>query len=67
MEILIKINNLIMFKGNEYNYLSSEKIDNNTVHVNMENNICFCFLADDTELNSIVYKNSDELLLAINE
>lgn len=67
MQILTKKNNVIVFRDNKYNYLSCEKLDDNTIHINMENEITFCFLADDTELNGVTYKNSDELLLAISE
>ena len=46
------------------NYI--EIVDENTVHIGFEDLGLFCFLVDDTELNGIIYNNSEEFINALN-
>lgn len=65
MEILIKNGNIITFRNADYLYVSSEKIDDNCVHVNFEEQTNI-FLVADTELNGVVYSNADSLIESLN-
>ena len=47
-------------------YVSCVKLDDNMIHVNFETQTIL-FFADDTELNGVVYSNSDELINALNK
>jgi hypothetical protein len=65
MEILIKNGNTITFRNTDYVYVSSEKVDDNSVHINFEEQTNI-FLVVDTELNGIVYSNADALIESLN-
>lgn len=65
MQTLIKQGNLVIFREQELIYVSSVKLDDNAIHVNFETQTNL-FFANDTELNGIVYVNSDELINALN-
>lgn len=65
MQTLIKQGNLVIFREQELIYVSSVKLDDNAIHVNFETQTNL-FFANDTELNGIVYANSDELINALN-
>lgn len=66
MQTLIKQGNLVIFREQELIYVSSVKLDDNAIHVNFETQTNL-FFANDTELNGIVYANSDELINALND
>lgn len=65
MQVLTKQGDIVTFRGQELTYLSCVKLDDNAIHVYFETQITF-FFANDTELNGIVYPNSDELINAFN-
>lgn len=65
MEKLTKKGNLITFRNFEYIYVSTEKLDDNAIHLITDINV-FYFIPTDTELNGKVYGNSDELINALN-
>lgn len=65
MQTLTKQGNLVIFREQELIYVSSVKLDDNAIHVNFETQTNL-FFANDTELNGIVYANSDELIIALN-
>jgi hypothetical protein len=65
MQTLIKQGNLVIFREQELIYVSSVKLDDNAIHVNFETQTNL-FFANDTELNGVVYANSDELIIALN-
>jgi hypothetical protein len=65
MEILIKNGNTITFRNTDYVYVSSEKVDDNSVHINFKEQTNI-FLVVDTELNGIVYSNADALIESLN-
>lgn len=65
MQTLIKQGNIVIFREQELIYVSSVKLDDNAIHVNFETQTNL-FFANDTELNGIVYANSDELINALN-
>lgn len=65
MEILIKNGNTITFRNADYVYVSSEKVDDNSVHINFEEQTNI-FLVDDTELNGVIYSNADALIESLN-
>ena len=65
MQILTKQGNTVTFRGQELTYVSCVKLDDNMIHVNFETQTTL-FFADDTELNGVVYSNSDQLINAIN-
>lgn len=65
MQVLTKQGNLVTFRELELIYVSSQKLDDNMIHVNFETQTNL-FFANDTELNGIVYENSDELINALN-
>ena len=66
MQTLIKQGNIVIFREQELIYVSSVKLDDNAIHVNFETQTNL-FFANDTELNGIVYANSDELINALND
>lgn len=66
MQILTKQGNLVIFREQELIYVSSVKLDDNAIHVNFETQTNL-FFANDTELNGVVYANSDELINALND
>jgi hypothetical protein len=65
MQVLTKVGNIVTFRDLELIYLSSEKLDDNMIHVNFETQTNL-FFANDTELNGVVYANSDDLINALN-
>ncbi len=65
MQTLIKQGNIVIFREQELIYVSSVKLDDNAIHVNFETQTNL-FFANDTELNGVVYANSDELIIALN-
>lgn len=66
MQILTKQGNTVTFRGQELTYVSCVKLDDNMIHVNFETQTIL-FFADDTELNGVVYSNSDQLINAFNK
>lgn len=66
MQILTKQGNTVTFRGQELTYVSCDKLDDNMIHVNFETQTIL-FFADDTELNGVVYSNSDQLINAFNK
>jgi hypothetical protein len=66
MQTLTKQGNLVIFREQELIYVSSVKLDDNAIHVNFETQTNL-FFANDTELNGVVYANSDELINALND
>jgi hypothetical protein len=66
MQILTKQGNTVTFRGQELTYISCVKLDDNMIHANFETQTIL-FFVDDTQLNGIVYSNSDELINALNK
>lgn len=66
MEILTKKDNKIIFRDTEFDFVSTEKLDDNTIHLITDSNV-FCIVVNDTELNGVVYNNSDELIAELNK
>jgi len=66
MEYLTKIGNKVEFRGNEFTYVSAEKLDDQAIHINFTTQTNL-FFADDTNLNGKIYPNSDELITALNK
>lgn len=71
MQKLDKVKGLVKWvKPEKYGFTQRENlvveayevIDENTIHIAFENLGAFCFLVNDTELNSKVFNNSDELI-----
>lgn len=63
MQILTKIGNNVTFRGLDLVYLSSEKLDDNMIHVHFETQTNL-FFVNDTILNGIIYENTDLLISA---
>jgi hypothetical protein len=66
MEYLIKIGNNVEFRNQHLIYVNSEKLDEQSIHINFETQTNL-FFACDTDLNGVVYLNSDELIDALNK
>lgn len=66
MEYLIKNKDNVEFRGLNLIYVSSEKIDNESIHINFTTQTNY-FIVSDTNLNGIVYQNSDQLIIALNK
>ncbi len=66
MEYLIKNKDNVEFRGLNLIYVSSEKIDEQSIHINFTTQTNY-FIVSETNLNGIVYKNSDELIIALNK
>ena len=66
MEYLKKQGNNVEFRNQKLIYVNSEKLDEQAIHINFETQTNL-FFAYDTELNGIVYLNSDELIDALNK
>lgn len=66
MEILTKKDNKIIFRDTEFDFVSTEKLDDNTIHLITDSDV-FCIVVNDTELNGVVYNNSDELIAELNK
>jgi hypothetical protein len=54
-------NNIITYRGFEYQYESYEKIDDMCVHIYMGNGI-YAFMGNNTTINNILCINSDEII-----
>ena len=65
MEILKKKNGLIEYKENELELKEFEILDSNSVHLTLGGNT-YCFLINETELDGLVYKDSETFIQAIN-
>ena len=65
MEYLIKNKENVEFRGLNLIYLSSEKIDDESIQIHFTTQVNY-FIVNDTNLNGIVYNNSDELINALN-
>lgn len=66
MEYLIKNKNNVEFRGLNLIYVSSEKIDEQSIHINFTSQTNY-FIVSETNLNGIVYENSDQLIIALNK
>jgi hypothetical protein len=66
MEYLIKDKENVQFRGLNLIYLSSEKIDDESIQIHFTTQVNY-FIVNDTNLNGIVYNNSDELINALNK
>ena len=66
MEYLIKNKENVEFRGLNLIYLSSEKIDDESIQIHFTTQVNY-FIVNDTNLNGIVYNNSDELINALNK
>lgn len=64
MEILKKKNGLIEYKENELELKEFEILDSNSVHLTLGGN-AYCFLINETELDGVVYKDSETFIQAI--
>lgn len=65
MEYLKKQGNNVEFRNQNLIYVNSEKLDDQAIHINFETQTNL-FFANDTELNGIMYEDSDKLILALN-
>lgn len=54
-------NNIITYRGFEYQYESYEKIDDMCVHIYMGNGI-YAFMGNNTTINNILCINADEII-----
>jgi hypothetical protein len=66
MEYLIKDKENVQFRGLNLIYLSSEKIDDESIQIHFTSQVNY-FIVNETNLNGIVYNNSDELINALNK
>jgi hypothetical protein len=66
MEYLKKQGNNVEFRNQKLIYVNSEKLDEQAIHINFETQTNL-FFAYDTDLNGVVYLNSDELIDALNK
>jgi hypothetical protein len=66
MEYLKKQGDNVEFRNQNLIYVNSEKLDEQSIHINFETQTNL-FFAYDTDLNGIVYLNSDELIDALNK
>ena len=66
MEYLIKDKENVQFRGLNLIYVSSEKIDDESIQIHFTTQVNY-FIVNDTNLNGIVYNNSDELINALNK
>jgi len=64
MEILKKKNGLIEYKENELELSGFEILDSNSVHLTLGGNT-YCFLIDETDLDGVVYKDSQSFIDSI--
>ncbi len=65
MEYLIKNKDNVEFRGLNLIYVSSEKIDEQSIHINFSNQTNY-FIVRETNLNGTVYENSNNLINALN-
>lgn len=66
MEYLIKNKDNVEFRGLNLIYVNSEKIDEQSIHINFTTQTNY-FIVSETNLNGIVYENSDQLIIALNK
>lgn len=66
MEYLIKNKDNVEFRGLNLIYVNSEKIDNESIHINFTTQTNY-FIVSETNLNGVVYENSDQLIIALNK
>jgi len=64
MEILKKKNGLIEYKENELELSGFEILDSNSVHLTLGDST-YCFLIDETDLDGLVYKDSQSFIDSI--
>lgn len=65
MEYLIKNKENVEFRGLNLIYVSSEKIDDESIQIHFTNQVNY-FIVNETNLNGIVYNNSEQLINALN-
>jgi hypothetical protein len=65
MEYLIKNKENVEFRGLDLIYVNSEKIDNESIQIHFTNQVNY-FLVNETNLNGIVYNNSEQLINGLN-
>ena len=61
MEILKKKNGLIEYKEKELELIGFEILDSNSIHLTL-GGITYCFLINETELDGVVYKDSQSFI-----
>lgn len=66
MEYLIKNKENVEFRGLNLIYERSEKIDDESIQIHFTTQVNY-FIVNETNLNGIVYNNSDELINALNK
>ena len=54
-------NNIITYRGSEYQYETYEKIDDMCVHIYMGNGI-YALMGNNTTINNILCINADEII-----
>ena len=65
MEYLIKNKENVEFRGLNLIYVSSEKIDDESIQIHFTSQVNY-FIVNETNLNGIVYNNSEQLINALN-
>lgn len=65
MEYLIKNKENVEFRGLNLIYVSSEKIDDESIQIHFTSQVNY-FIVNETNLNNIVYNNSEQLINALN-
>lgn len=65
MEYLIKNKENVEFRGLNLIYVNSEKIDNESIHINFTTQTNY-FIVSETNLNGIIYNNAEQLINALN-
>ena len=65
MEYLIKNKENVQFRGLNLIYVSSEKIDDESIQIHFTSQVNY-FIVNETNLNGIVYNNSEQLINALN-
>lgn len=65
MEYLIKNKENVEFRGLNLIYLSSEKIDDESIQIHFTSQVNY-FIVNETNLNGIEYNNSEQLINALN-
>lgn len=61
MEILKKKNGLIEYKEKELELNGVEILDSNSIHLTL-GGVTYCFLINETELDGVVYKDSQSFI-----
>ncbi len=65
MEYLIKNKENVEFRSLNLIYVSSEKIDDESIQIHFTNQVNY-FIVNETNLNGVVYNNSEQLINALN-